>query len=330
MAAVDIGIDLGTTSILVYTKGKGVILKEPAVVAYDKDADRVRAIGEEARQLIGRTSGNLMAIRPLKDGVISDYLMTERMLRYFVMKAMGRRAFRKPRISICVPSGVTEVERKAVEEATYQAGAKEVILVQEPVAAAIGSGIDISLPYGNLVVDIGGGTTDIAVVSLSDVVVSVSIKTAGNQFDRDIIKYCRRRHNLFIGEQTAEAIKIRIGGAYPRPQTDTMEIKGRNVITGLPKNVTLTSEEIREALQESTSQIVEGVHRVLEMTPPELAADIAERGIILTGGGALMNGMEELITDATGINCMTAENPVHAVAVGTGNYLEIMEKVSRF
>lgn len=329
MATVDIGIDLGTTSILVYAKGKGIVLKEPSVVAYDKDADRVRAIGEEARQMIGRTPGNITAIRPLRQGVISDYLLTERMLKYFIQKAMGRRAFRKPRISICVPSGVTEVEKKAVEEATYQSGAREVILIEEPIAAAIGAGIDITLPFGNLIVDIGGGTTDIAVISLGDTVVSSSLKVAGNNFDEAIIRYVRRTHNLFIGEQTAEAVKVRIGSAYPKPQTATMEVKGRNVITGLPKTVTLTSEEIREALRESTTQIVEAIHGVLETTPPELAADIAERGIILTGGGALLEGLEELIQETTGINCMTAENPVHAVAEGTGRYLEAMEKLGK-
>ena len=329
MAAVDIGIDLGTTSILVYAKGKGIVLKEPSVVAYDKDADRIRAIGEEARQMIGRTPGNITAIRPLRQGVISDYLITERMLKYFIQKAMGRRAFRKPRINICIPSGVTEVEKKAVEEATYQAGAKEVTLIEEPVAAAIGAGIDITLPFGNLIVDIGGGTTDIAVISLGDTVVSSSLKVAGNDFDQAIIRYVRRVHNLLIGEQTAEAVKIRIGGAYPRPQTDTMEVKGRNVITGLPKTVTLTSEEVREALKETTAQIVEAIHGVLETTPPELAADIAERGIILTGGGSLLEGLEELIEETTGINTMTAENPAHAVAEGTGRYNEIMEKLGK-
>ncbi len=329
MAVVDIGIDLGTTSILVYAKGKGIVLKEPSVVAYDKDADRVRAIGEEARQMIGRTPGNITAIRPLRQGVISDYLITERMLKYFIQKAMGRRAFRKPRINICVPSGVTEVEKKAVEEATYQAGAKEVTLIEEPVAAAVGAGIDITLPFGNLIVDIGGGTTDIAVISLGDTVVSSSIKVAGNDFDEAIIRYVRRVHNLFIGEQTAEAVKIKIGSAYPRPQTDTMEVKGRNVITGLPKTVTLTSEEVREALKDSTAQIVEAIHGVLETTPPELAADIAERGIILTGGGALLEGLEELIEETTGINAMTAENPSHAVAEGTGRYDEVMEKLGK-
>ena len=235
MAAADIGIDLGTSSILVYTKGKGIVLKEPSVVAYDKDADKVKAIGEEARQMIGRTPGNIMAIRPLRQGVISDYTITEKMLKHFIQKAMGRKAFRKPRISICVPSGVTEVERKAVEEATYQAGAREVYIIEEPIAAAIGSGIDITKPFGNMVVDIGGGTTDIAVISLGGVVVSASIKVAGNDFDEAIIRHVRKAHNLFIGEQTAEAIKMKIGTVCKRPQAETMEVKGRNVITGLPK-----------------------------------------------------------------------------------------------
>lgn len=247
-ATTDIGIDLGTSSILVYAKGKGIVLKEPSVVAYDKDADKVRAIGEEARQMIGRTPGNIMAVRPMRQGVITDFLITERMLRYFIQKAMGRRAFRKPRISICVPSGVTEVERKAVEEATYQAGAREVLIVPEPVAAAIGAGIDITKPCGNMIVDIGGGTTDIAVISLAGTVVSNSVKISSETFDQDIIRYVRKTYNVFIGEQTAEAVKIRIGSAYPRAEEKTMEIKGRNVITGLPATITVSSDEIRGAL----------------------------------------------------------------------------------
>ena len=327
MASTDIGIDLGTASILVYVKGKGVVLKEPSVVAYDKDSDRIKAIGEEARQMIGRTPGNIMAIRPLRKGVISDYTITERMLKYFIQKAMGRRAFRKPRISICVPSGVTEVERKAVEEATYQAGAREVFLIEEPIAAAIGSGIDITRPCGSMVVDIGGGTTDIAIISLGGTVVSQSVRLAGNDFDEAIIRYVRKAHNLFIGEQTAEAVKIRLGSVYPRPQTETMEIKGRNVITGLPKTAVLTSEEIREALKDVMGQILEAIHSVLEKTPPELAADVVERGIVLTGGGALLRGLEELIGEHTGINTMTAENPACAVVVGTGEYADMMARL---
>ena len=246
----DLGIDLGTSSILVYTKGKGIVLKEPSVVAYDKDADRIRAYGEEARQMIGRTPGNITAIRPIRQGVISDYMITEKMLKYFIQKAMGRKSFRKPRISICVPSGVTQVERRAVEEATYQAGAREVSIIEEPVAAAIGAGIDITRPFGNMIVDVGGGTTNVAVISLGGEVLSASVRVAGNTFDEAIVHYVRKQHNLFIGEQTAEAVKIQIGSAFPKPQTVTMNIKGRNVITGLPKSVTLTSEEIREALQD--------------------------------------------------------------------------------
>lgn len=249
------------------------------------------------------------------------------MLKYFIQKAMGRRAFRKPRISICVPSGVTEVERKAVEEATYQAGAREVFLIEEPIAAAIGSGIDITRPCGSMVVDIGGGTTDIAIISLGGTVVSQSVRLAGNDFDEAIIRYVRKAHNLFIGEQTAEAVKIRLGSVYPRPQTETMEIKGRNVITGLPKTAVLTSEEIREALKDVMGQILEAIHSVLEKTPPELAADVVERGIVLTGGGALLRGLEELIGEHTGINTMTAENPACAVAVGTGEYADMMARL---
>ncbi|MCI5649381.1 MAG: rod shape-determining protein [Fusicatenibacter sp.] len=330
-ATTDIGIDLGTASILVFARGKGIVLKEPSVVAYDKDADKVKAIGEEARQMIGRTPGNIMAIRPLRQGVITDFLITERMLRYFIQKAMGRKAFRKPRISICVPSGVTEVERKAVEEATYQAGAREVLIVPEPVAAAIGAGIDITKPCGNMIVDIGGGTTDIAVISLAGTVVSNSIKLAGENFDQAIIRYIRKKYNVFIGEQTAEAVKIRIGSAYQRAEEKTMEVRGRNVITGLPKTVTISSEEIREALSPATSQIADAVCAVLEKTPPELASDVADRGIVLTGGGSLLDGIEELIQERTGIDTMTAENPACVVALGTGQYREVMaEFESRF
>lgn len=323
----DLGIDLGTTSVLVYVKGKGIVLKEPSVVAYDKDADKIRAIGEEARQMIGRTPGNITAIRPLREGVISDYVITEKMLKYFIQKAMGRKSFRKPRISICIPSGVTEVERLAVEEATYQAGARNVYLIEEPIAAAIGAGIDITRPFGNMIVDIGGGTTDIAVISLGGIVVSTSIKVAGNNFDEAIIRYVRKNHNLFIGEQTAEAIKMQIGTAYALPQIVTMNIKGRNVITGLPKSVTLNSEEIREALQDSVNLIVESVHSILEQTPPELASDIAERGIVLTGGGCLLHGMEEMISQRTGISTMTAENPSCVVAAGTGEYADVIARL---
>ncbi|MGI6068816.1 MAG: rod shape-determining protein [Blautia sp.] len=328
MAASDIGIDLGTSSILVYATGKGIVLKEPSVVAYDKDTEKIKAIGEEARQMIGRTPGNIEAIRPLHQGVITDYMITEKMLKYFISKAIGRRAFRKPRISICVPSGVTEVEKKAVEEATYQAGAREVYLIEEPVAAAIGAGIDILRPCGNMVVDIGGGTTDVAVLSLGDTVVSTSVKVAGDNFDQAIMRYVRKQHNLFIGEMTAESIKIQIGTAFENPNITTMEVKGRNVITGLPKVAKLTSEEIRTALKECTAQILEAVHGVLEKTPPELAADVVDRGIVLTGGGALLGGMDKLIEQKTGINTILADDPMMAVAIGTGQYAEIAAKMA--
>ena len=322
--SVDLGIDLGTASVLVYVKGKGVILKEPSVVAYDRDTNAIKAIGEEARLMLGRTPGNIVAVRPLRQGVISDYTVTEKMIKYFVQKALGKRTFKKPRISICIPSGTTEIERKAVEEATYQAGAREVFLVEEPIAAAIGAGIDIARPCGNMIVDIGGGTSDIAVISLGGTVVSASIKIAGDDFDDAIVRYMRKKHNLLIGERTAEDIKIRIGSAYPRPESVTVDVRGRNLVTGLPKTITVTSEETEEALKDTTSQIVEAVHSVLEKTPPELAADIADRGIVLTGGGSLLYGLEELIESKTGITTMTAEDPMTAVAIGTGRYVEFL------
>ena len=325
MAGSDIGIDLGTASILVYVKGKGVVLKEPSVVAYDRDANTIKAIGEEARLMIGRTPGNIVPVRPLRHGVISDYKTTEKMLKYFINKAIGKSFFgRRPRVSVCVPSGVTEVEKKAVEDATYQAGARDVYIIEEPVAAAIGAGIDISRPCGNMIVDIGGGTTDIAVISLGKPVVSASIKTAGDDFDDAIIKFMRKRHNLLIGERTAEDIKINIGTCYKRPENITMDIRGRNLVTGLPKVVTVASDETEEAHREVTAQIVDAVHSVLEKTPPELAADIADRGIVLTGGGALLHGLEDLIEENTGITTMTAEEPLTAVAIGTGKRIEFL------
>ena len=300
MASSDIGIDLGTASILVYVKGKGVVLKEPSVVAYDRDTEQIMAIGEEARLMLGRTPGNIVAVRPLRQGVISDYKTTEKMLKYFIQKAVGKSFFgRRPRISVCVPSGVTDVEKRAVEDATYQAGARDVYIIEEPVAAAIGAGIDISRPCGNMIVDIGGGTSDIAVISLDGVVVSSSIKVAGDDFDDAIVRFMRKRHNLLIGERSAEEIKINIGTCYKRPENISMDIRGRNLVTGLPKTVTVSSDETEEALREVTSQIVDAVHSVLERTPPELAADIADRGIVLSGGGALLHGLEDLIEENT-------------------------------
>ena len=324
-AGTDIGIDLGTASVLVYVKGKGVVLKEPSVVAFDRNTNKIKAIGEEARLMLGRTPGNIVAVRPLRQGVISDYTVTEKMLSYFISRTVGKSLFgRKPRISVCVPSGATEVEKKAVEDATYQAGAREVSIIEVQVAEAIGAGIDIAKPCGNMIVDIGGGTADIAVISLGGVVVSNSIKVAGDDFDEAIVRFMRKKHNLLIGERTAEEIKINVGTVYKRPENLTMDVRGRNLVTGLPKTVTVTSEETEEALREPAYQIVDAVHNVLERTPPELAADISDRGIVLTGGGSLIQGLEELIEEKTGINTMTAEDPLTAVAIGTGKYIEYL------
>ena len=318
----DIGIDLGTASILVYIKGKGVVLKEPSVVAIDRENGKIQAIGEEARLMIGRTPGNIVAVRPLRQGVISDYTITEKMLKYFIDKSVGKKTFRKPRIAVCIPSGATEVEKKAVEDATYSAGAREVKIIEEPVAAAIGAGIDISKAVGNMIVDIGGGTADIAVISLGGTVVSTSIKIAGDDFDEAIVRYMRQKHNLLIGERTAEDITITIGAAYRRPEVLTMEVKGRNLVTGLPKTIEVNSDETLEALREPAMQIVDSVHNVLERTPPELAADVYERGIVLTGGGSLLSGLDALIEEKTGINTVIADNPLTAVAIGTGKFSE--------
>ncbi len=324
MLSYDIGIDLGTASILVYIKGKGIVLKEPSVVAFDRDTNEIKEIGEEARKMIGRTPGNIVAIRPLRQGVISDYDITEKMLKYFIKKAMGKKTLRKPRISVCIPSGATEVEKKAVEDATYQAGAREVSIIEEPVAAAIGAGIDISKACGNMIVDIGGGTSDVAVISLGGTVVSTSVKIAGDDFDEAIIRYMRKKHNLLIGERTAEEIKIAIGSAYPRPEMTTMDVRGRNLVTGLPKTMTVTSDEMMDALKEPAMHIVEAVHNVLERTPPELAADVYERGIVMTGGGSLLRGLDELIEEKTGINTMVAEDAMTVVATGTGKFIEFI------
>ena len=318
MVSSDIGIDLGTASILVYVRGKGVVLKEPSVVAFDRDTNKIKAIGEEARLMLGRTPGNIVAVRPLRQGVISDYTVTEKMIKYFIQKAMGKKSYRKPRISVCIPSGATEVEKRAVEDATYAAGAREVSIIEEPIAAAIGAGIDISRPCGNMIVDIGGGTADIAVISLGGSVVSTSIKIAGDDFDEAIVRYMRKKHNLLIGERTAEDIKIKIGTCFPLPAPETMDVRGR------PKTIQVSSEETEEALREPTLQIVEAIHSVLEKTPPELAADVADRGIVLTGGGALLRGLEELIEDRTGINTMTAEEAMTCVAIGTGKFVEFL------
>ena len=324
MQCTDIGIDLGTASILVYIRGRGVVLKEPSVVAFDRDTNKIKAIGEDARLMLGRTPGNIVAVRPLRQGVISDYKVTEQMMKYFIQKALGKKTFRKPRIAVCVPSGVTEVEKKAVEDATLQSGAREVSIIEEPIAAAIGAGIDISKPCGNMIVDVGGGTSDIAVISLGGAVVNTSIKLAGDDFDEAIVRYMRKKHNLLIGDMTAEDIKIKIGTTYPLVEEERLEVRGRNLVTGLPKTVTVTSTETEEALRETTSQIVEAVIAVLEQTPPELSADILDRGIVLTGGGSMLRGLEELIEERTGIHTMTAEDPMKVVAIGTGQFVEFM------
>lgn len=325
MASSDIGIDLGTASVLVYVRGKGVVLKEPSVVAYDKDTNEIKAIGEEARQMMGRTPGNIAAVRPLRQGVISDYTITEKMLRYFIQKAMGRKTLKRPRVCVGVPSGATEVEKNAVWQAALEAGARDVMIIEEPIAAALGAGIDISRPCGNMIIDIGGGTTDIAVISLGDTVVSRSLKLGGDDFDEAVIRYLRKQHNLLVGDRTAEDVKIRIGGVYERVSPLLMQVKGRDLITGMPKTVEVNSTEMLEAFKENIIQILEVVHQVLEDTPPELAADIATRGILLTGGGSMLFGMDDLIGETTGIQTTAVDDPISAVAIGTGRYTEFIE-----
>ncbi len=324
----EVGIDLGTANVLVYIKGKGIVLEEPSVVAINRDSNEIVAVGEEARQMLGRTPSNIVAVRPLRDGVISDYDVTERMLKYFIRRTCGSGRFFKPRIMVCVPSGVTEVEKRAVREAAIQAGGKSVYLMEEPVAAAIGAGLDITQPNGIMIIDIGGGTTDVAVIALGGIVTSNSVKIAGDRFDEAIIKYMRKEHKLYIGERTAEEMKITIGTAYPREQVVVQECRGRDLVTGLPKSIEITSKQMMEALEEPLQAICETVHGVLERTPPELAADISNRGIVLTGGGALLHGIDKRIAERTGIPVIIAENPKSCVAIGTGkalNSIDILE-----
>ncbi|MGM9973176.1 MAG: rod shape-determining protein MreB [Clostridiaceae bacterium] len=323
----DMGIDLGTATVLVYLKGKGVILKEPSVVAIDKNTNRILAVGEEARKMIGRTPGNIVAVRPLKDGVISDYDITERMLKYFIRKACGKRRISAPKIMVCVPSQATEVEKRAVIDAAKNAGAKRVFLIEEPLAAAVGAGIDISRANGNMVVDIGGGTTDIAVISLGGVVVRSSIKIAGDKFDEAIVRYIRNKHKLLIGDRTAEELKINVGAACSGIRNESMNIKGRNLVTGLPDNVLVTTEEMVEALEDTVKLIADTVHSVLEITPPELVSDIIENGIMLTGGGGLLYGLDVLIAKRTGVSVNFAEDSVSCVALGTGMVLSYLDKL---
>ena len=323
----DLGIDLGTATVLVYVKGKGVILKEPSVVAINKVNNKILAVGEEARNMIGRTPGNIVAVRPLKDGVISDYDITEKMLKEFIKKACGGKKIIAPKVIVCIPSQATEVEKRAVIDATKNSGAKEVHLIEEPLSAAIGAGIDITKPDGNMIVDIGGGTTDIAVISLGGVVIRKSIKSAGDRFDEAIVKYVRLKHRIMIGEKTAEDLKINIGCAYKDARESSYIMKGRNLVTGLPDQVEITSEEIREALEEPVGLIVDGVKSILEKTPPELASDIIEKGIIMTGGGSLLYGLDKLIEVNTGLNVKIAENSVEAVVEGTGQVLNYINKL---
>ena len=320
----DIGMDLGTASVLIYIKDKGIVLNEPSVVALDKNTGKLLKVGADAQAMLGRTPGNIIAIRPLREGVISDYEVTERMIKEFIHKVMGFQLF-KPRIIICVPSGITEVEERAVIDAGIQAGARRVYLIEEPVAAAIGAGIDITQPEGHMIIDIGGGTSDIAVISLSGVVESSSIKIAGDQFNEAVVKYMRRKHNLLVGERTAEQMKMQIGCVFPKEEETTIEIKGRCLMTGLPKTITVTSTEMLEAFEEPVERILEAIHGVLERTPPELVADIANNGIVMTGGGSLVDGFDKLITARTGIHAMVAENAIQCVAEGTGKSLDSIQ-----
>ncbi len=322
----DIGIDLGTATVIGYVKGKGIVLREPSVVAINNVTGDVLAIGTDARKMLGRTPGNIVATRPLKDGVISDYTVTEKMLKHFINKLCGRFIF-APRMMICIPSQVTEVEKKAVIDAAIQAGARKVYLIEEPIAAAIGAGIDISKPCGNMIVDIGGGTTDIAVISLGGSVVSTSLKVAGDKFDEYIVKYIKRKHNIIIGERTAEELKVNIGCVYPKIQDVEMDIRGRDLSSGLPKTVTIKSSEMMEALQEPAGMIIEAVHSVLERTPPELASDINEKGIYMTGGGCLIDGLDKLLHEQTGINVMIADDAISCVAIGTGKALDNLDSL---
>ena len=326
--AKDIGIDLGTASVLVYVKGKGVVLNEPSVVAIDKNTGKLLKVGGDAQAMLGRTPGNIVAIRPLREGVISDYDMTERMLREFLHKVTGGFQLFKPRVIICVPSGITEVEERAVVDAGIQAGARRVFLIEEPLAAAIGAGIDITQPDGHMVVDIGGGTADIAVISLSGVVESASIKIAGDQLNEAVMKYMRRKHNLLVGERTAEEMKKQIGCVFPKDEEETMDVKGRCLLTGLPKVVTVSSTEMMDAFEEPVERIMEAIHSVLERTPPELVADVSTNGIIMTGGGSLVYGFDKLVTARTGIHTTVADDAISCVVLGTGKSLDSLNSMT--
>ena len=319
----DIGIDLGTANTLVYMRGKGIVMREPSVVALDVKNDEVMAVGQEAKEMIGRTPGSISAVRPLKDGVIADFEVTSAMLRHFIKAALKSTLFNRPRLIVCIPSGVTEVERRAVDEAARQAGAKDVELIAEPMAAAIGAGLQVEEAAGCMVVDIGGGTSEVAVISLGDIVTSCSVRTAGDDFDEAIISYIKKKYNLLIGERTAEDIKIKLGSAFPCDEEQTMDVKGRNLVDGLPKNITVSSEENRESLADPVGAIVDAIRSTLERTPPELSADIINNGIMLTGGGALLRGLDTLISRETGMPVHVAEDPLDCVVNGTGKCLDL-------
>ena len=325
----DIGIDLGTANTLVHLKGKGIIIREPSVVAVNKKNNVIMAVGESAKEMIGRTPDNIIAIRPMKGGVIADFDTTQSMLKYFIRRVMSNGKIGKPRVVICVPSGVTEVEKRAVEEASLQAGAKEAYLIEEPMAAAIGANMPVEEPYGSMVVDIGGGTSEVAVISLGGIVTSKSLRIAGDEMDDAIINYIKKEYNLMIGDRTAEQIKITVGSAYPMNKSETMEIRGRDLVTGLPKNIILSDEEIREALKETVNAIVDAIKYTLEKTPPELAADVMDRGIMLTGGGALLKGLDKIIMEETDMPVSIAENPLDCVVLGTGKVLEDIETLKK-
>jgi len=325
----DLGIDLGTANTLVYVKGQGIVLCEPSVVAINRATGAVLAVGDEAKRMLGRTPGSILAIRPMKDGVIADFEVTEAMLRYFIRKVHNHRVIVRPRMVIAIPSGITEVEKRAVRDSALHAGAREVHLVPEPVAAAIGVGLPIHEPAGNMIVDIGGGTTEMAVISLSDIVFSKSIRVGGDELDDSIVQHMKKTYNLMIGERTAEEIKVKLGSAYPLEQEMTMEVRGRDLVAGLPKTVTVSSEEIREALSEPIAQIVEAVRITLERTPPELSADLIERGVVLAGGGSLLKGVDRLLSEETGLPFHLADDPITAVAQGTGKYLSDLKTLRK-
>ena len=323
----DIGVDLGTANTLIFMKGKGIIMREPSVVAVDTRTDTVRYVGHEAKEVIGRTPGSIVAVRPLKDGVIADFDITASMLQIFIKKACGNSIINRPSVIICIPSGVTEVERRAVREANVKAGARRVLVIEEPMAAAIGAGLPVGEATGSMVVDIGGGTSEVAVISLGGIVTARSVRVGGDEFDSAIIQYVKRKHNLLIGERTAESIKIAIGSAYPYEDEQPMEIKGRNLVDGLPKNIMITPSEIREALADALASVLDAIKTTLERTPPELAADIIDHGITLTGGGALLRGLDQLISIETGMTVNVAENPLDCVAAGTGIVLDDIERL---